>query len=107
MTNEFAVVISTTDSKEEAAKLAELAVTEGLAACVQVLPISSTYVWEGKLENSEELLMLFKTTSALSERLTRAIEDKHSYDTPEVIVVPIAGGSRAYFDWVTEVTRHD
>jgi periplasmic divalent cation tolerance protein len=102
---EYVVVLSTTDSKDEAGSLAARAVTDGLAACVQAVPINSTYMWEGKVENSDELLLLFKTTRALSDELVRSIETHHSYDTPEIVVIPLSGGSSKYLEWITKVTR--
>ncbi len=99
------VVMSTTDSVDEAKRLARSAVTEHLAACVQVMPISSTYAWEGRIVEDDEFLLLFKTSADAAERLRGLLESIHGYDVPEVLELPVSAGSAAYLDWLTESTR--
>jgi len=103
--NKYVLVISTTDSIEESKKLARLAVEKKLAACVQSMPISSTYWWKDKVEESNEFLLLFKTTKASAGKLRTFIETEHSYDIPEVIEIPITSGSDAYLQWMSAHTN--
>ena len=99
-------VSTTTDTREAAAALAESAVEARLAACAQVLgPITSTYWWAGKVERSEEYLVLLKTTARRAEALQAHLVAQHSYDVPEVIQTPITAGNPAYLSWVGEETR--
>ncbi|MBN1172231.1 MAG: divalent-cation tolerance protein CutA [Micromonosporaceae bacterium] len=99
-------VSTTTDTREAASALAESAVQARLAACAQVLgPITSTYWWEGKIEQAEEFLVLLKTTAERAEALQAHLIAEHSYDVPEVIRTPITGGNPAYLSWVEAETQ--
>lgn len=81
-------------------------VRERLAACGQVLgPITSTYWWEGAVETAEEWIALLKTTRARMEELTAVLADRHSYDVPEIIAVPVTSGLSSYLDWIREETQ--
>jgi periplasmic divalent cation tolerance protein len=98
-------VTTTTDSEEEARRLAELAVASRLAACGQVLsPITSVYWWQGKVENAQEWMVLLKTTGNRLEELVERLRAEHSYDTPEIAAVPIVSGNPAYLDWIAAET---
>ena len=66
--------------------------------------IESLYVWNGKVETDDELLLMAKTKTALVERVTAFVESSHPYDVPEVIAVPVHAGSDAYLDWVVRET---
>src|SRR5262249_24994528 len=82
---EALVVITTTETKEDAERLAHLLVERELAACVQLLPqITSVYRWQGKLEQATETLLLIKTTRTACPRLEIAIKENHPYQTPEI-----------------------
>jgi len=90
----------------DAERLANALVERRLAACVQIVgPIQSTYRWQGQIETAEEWLCLIKTRRELWEEVQRAIIELHPYETPEIIAVPIAVGSKAYLGWVAEETR--
>ena len=89
-----------------AQQTARLIIEARLAGCVNVLPgIRSYYEWEGRLEESEEVLLLAKTTKNLEEQLTRFIIKHHTYDEPGVVSLPIAGGSQSYLDWIIQQTQ--
>ncbi len=98
--------ITTTDSQEEAAKLARLAVERRVAACAQVAgPITSTYWWKGEVETASEWQVLFKLPAERYEAFQEVIRSAHSYDVPEIIATPIAAGNPAYLEWMTAETR--
>ena len=99
------LVITTTGDEAEAKRLAELLVTHKLAACVQIIPMQSVFTWEGDVEYQAEFQLLIKTTSAAYERVEAALLQHHSYATPEVIRLPITGGSKAYLDWIALETE--
>lgn len=107
--DEVAVLLSTTSTMEEAERLARGLVERRLAACVNVLPgVRSFYRWQGRIESDPELLLLIKTTRDRVEALEAALADLHSYDLPELVRLDVAGGSRAYLDWVrTEASVAD
>ena len=72
-----------------------------LVACANLIPkIESHYWWQGKLEKSAEVLIIFKTARKHLKALEKRILAAHPYDTPEFIVLPIAAGSKRYLDWI-------
>jgi periplasmic divalent cation tolerance protein len=95
------VVLSTAGSPDEAERIATALVDERLAACVNIVPsVTSIYRWQGAVEHATEVLMVMKTRRALAKRLVDRLQQLHSYDVPEAIVLPIDAGSRPYLDWV-------
>ena len=100
----FRVVLVTCATLEEARKIARDVVEKHLAACVNIVThaVESFYVWEGKLENSSEYLLMMKTTGERLDDLQTQVLALHSYDTPEFIVLPITSGSDAYLKWLGE-----
>jgi periplasmic divalent cation tolerance protein len=102
-TNRYSVMFSTTSDRSEAERIAGLLVEEGLAACVQLMPIDSVYMWKGKIEKNGEILLLIKTRSDHVDKAMLAIKAMHSYETPEIIALPIASGAPEYLAWIDEV----
>ena len=100
-------VTTTADSEEAALRLARGIVEARLGACAQVLgPISSTYWWQGQVETAAEWMCVVKTSDDRLDALTAHIRANHSYDTPEVVATPVAGGDAGYLQWVEDETRH-
>ncbi len=88
-----------------ARRIARELVKARLAACVQVLgPIESTYWWQGKQQTGREWLCLVKTTRVRYNALVRRLGALHPYDTPEILALPVAAGSRAYLEWLGHET---
>ena len=99
------IVYSTAPDEEAAARIAEALVEERLAACIQVLPgVTSFYRWEGKLEKSDEWLMIIKTSRDRLEELISRVESLHPYELPELVAVEAAGGAKKYLDWIEQET---
>jgi periplasmic divalent cation tolerance protein len=99
--SDFLIVSTTTASKEDAARISRAVLEPRLAACVQVVgPVSSTYWWQGKLEQSEEWLCLIKTSLAHYPELEQAVRQAHKYENPELVAVPIEAASAAYLQWL-------
>ena len=97
------IVLCTCANHEEAARLAHALVEERLAACVNILPpIRSVYRWQGVVESAEEVLLLIKTIEPRFPALRDRILELHSYDVPEIIAVPITGGSEKYLSWLRD-----
>lgn len=101
-THEFVIVQTTTDSSDEVQRLAGAAVEQQLAACVQVSEIQSYYRWDGKVEQDQEYLLSLKTTAAAVYKIKALIAQQHSYDEPELVVVPITDGSQGYLQWIRD-----
>ncbi len=91
-----------------AARIAAALVEERLAACVNRLPgVASTYRWQGRIEQADEVLLLIKTTAERLPALRQRLPQLHPHELPELIVVEAAGGLPAYLDWVAAETRTD
>jgi periplasmic divalent cation tolerance protein len=100
------VVFLTAPSGEEATRLADLLIGAHLAACVQILPeMESVYRWQGQIERQSEILLIVKTTTGKFGELEREVRALHSYETPEIVAVPIVAGSQPYLDWLSESVR--
>jgi len=100
-----AVVLATAGSAAEADRIAEALVAERLAACVQTTPIASRYVWKGELQKDEEVLLLIKTRRELFEAVRTRIRALHSYETPEIVMVPVTAVDSDYLAWLEAGTR--
>ena len=100
------VVLSTFPDAAVARASAEALVSESLAACVNLLPgIESIYRWEGKLEKSQEVLAIIKTTAERYPALEARLHELHPYDVPEIVALPAAAVAESYLDWVCRSTR--
>ena len=103
---EVNVVYVTASGEEEAKRIARALLEDKLAACINIIPkITSVYEWEGKVEEDTEVLMMIKSPVKLLPQLTETVQRVHSYDVPEVIAVPVHGGSREYIQWVQNMSR--
>ena len=97
------IVMTTVASAEEAARLGRTLVEERLAACATVLPSAhSIYRWQGKIESSDETLLLLKTVIEQMPALESRLQELHSYETPEFLVIGIEAGSQSYLKWLSE-----
>ncbi|MEE9611121.1 MAG: divalent-cation tolerance protein CutA [Desulfatiglandales bacterium] len=103
---EYIQVLTTTDKKEDADKIAKVVVEKRLAACAQVIgPITSTYWWNEKIERAEEWLCFLKSRNDLYEELERTIAGVHPYEVPEILAVPIVAGIQSYLEWLDKELR--
>jgi len=101
--SEFVVVFVTVGSADEGDRLARALVESRLAACVnRVRAVQSIYRWQGKIESSDEELLIVKTRRDLFERLKEKIQQLHSYQVPEIIALPIIEGNENYLRWLDE-----
>jgi len=99
------IVLTTAGSQEEASRIANALVERRLAACVNIIPrIESVYRWQGKVENASEWLLVIKTRAGAFGALRAAIQELHSYELPECILLEITGGSEEYLKWIIENT---
>ena len=101
--NDAIVVMTTLSSADEAVKLVRELLERRLIACGTVLPSGrSLYRWQGKIERSSEVLLIAKTTRGKFDDLEREVRALHSYDTPEIVAVPIVKGSAPYLEWLSK-----
>ena len=102
--SDYGVLLTTTPTHEEAARIANLLIDEKLGACVQLLPIESFYFWQGRTRNEPEFLLLVKTRTSLFDKAIARIKEVHSYTVPEIVALPFTGGFAGYLNWIGEVT---
>jgi periplasmic divalent cation tolerance protein len=105
-TPEFVVVLVTTSSAEEGARLGRALVEERLAACANVIgPIRSIYRWDGAVEEADEHLVILKARGADVSALETRVRALHSYEVPEVLALPVTAGSAPYLAWLADATE--
>ena len=102
MENTYILVLTTVATEQQADDLARSIMDAGLAACVQMQSIRSVYRWRGEVCAEPECLLMIKTTEVQYPNLEEHIKANHSYETPEIIKLPITGGSREYLAWIDE-----
>jgi len=101
--SEFIVVFVTVGSVDEGERLAEALVEDRLAACVnRVKAVRSVYRWQGKIERSDEELLIVKTRRDLFAQVQEKVQRLHSYAVPEIVALPILAGSESYLRWLEE-----
>lgn len=102
MTQSFQIVLTTCPDSGCAERIAQALVTEGLAACVNILPpMTSIYRWEGQVQTAAELLLIVKASKQRYPAIEARIRALHPYELPEIIAVGIADGLPAYLSWLT------
>ena len=102
----YCIINCTTKNKEEAIYIAKSLVERKLIACCNIVPsITSVYEWKNELCCDEEYLMIMKTKTELFNEVEIVIKELHTYDTPEIICIPINNGSSEYLSWVNDQTK--
>ncbi len=98
----YNMMITTCRSRQEGEGLARSLVESRMAACVQVMPITSFYEWNDRIDKDEEILLLIKTKAEIYGKVEAFILEHHTYEVPEIIEVPIKNGLGAYFRFIDE-----
>ncbi len=98
------VVLVMCGSIREARRIGRALVDQRLVACANILevPVRSIYRWKGKVESAREILAVLKTSRKRFTAVEREVRRLHSYDVPEIIALPILGGSEGYLRWISE-----
>jgi periplasmic divalent cation tolerance protein len=99
---DYCIITTTFPDNDSAKSAARLLVERRLAACVQLLPINSVYSWQGKVCDENEILLLIKTKAERFDEVVAAIKEVHTYDVPQIIQVPIVGGTAEYLEWIKD-----
>jgi periplasmic divalent cation tolerance protein len=102
---DYGMLLTTVASRDDAVRIANLLIDEKLAACVQLLPIESFYVWDGKTQNENELLLLIKTRTALFEPAIARIKSAHPYTVPQIVGTQFLAAFPPYLTWIGAVTQ--
>ncbi len=97
------LLLSTTNSRKNAEKIAGVLIREKLAACVNIIPnVSSIFRWRGKIDQAQELLLVIKTDSRFLKKIEKTIRKHHPYEIPEMIGWPITWGHKPYLKWLMD-----
>ena len=97
------VVFITAPTSEEAKSIGRHLVEKGLAACASIVPgIQSLFIWNGKFSQENEILIIVKSIQEKVKEIVAVVKEMHSYDVPEIIVLPVVDGSKDYLDWLQE-----
>jgi periplasmic divalent cation tolerance protein len=100
------IVLITAGSKDEATRIGTALVNEHIAACANIVPqIRSLFFWEGKAQDESETLIIVKSRLPLMDRIIARVKELHSYSVPEVIALPVIGGSAEYLRWLQDSTQ--
>ena len=100
------IILTTWPDPAGAKALAEALVTRRLAACINVLPeMTSIYAWQGKLEQGAEHQLIIKTRRHRQDEVTALIVERHPYELPEILCIPVTAGLPGYLDWIDEATH--
>jgi periplasmic divalent cation tolerance protein len=107
MNTDRAVFVYTTyPSIVEAEEAGRALVEQRLCACVNILPgMVSYYWWQGQVERGEEAVMIVKTRASLSEQVSSAVKEMHSYEVPAILVLPIETVDQDYLQWMAAETQ--
>ena len=108
MTDSVIIALSTCPDEASAAHIAGTLVTEGLATCInRVAGVQSTYLWDGRLHDEAEILLIMKTTAERLPDLKIRLQKLHPYELPELVALPVSGGNEHYLDWVRMGVRRE
>lgn len=102
---DFVEVRTSLSGKDAAQAMARALVDSRLAACVHLSPTRSTYRWAGAVETADEYELTARTTRAAADALAALIRERHSYEVPEILAMPILGGDRTYLAWIESEVR--
>ena len=103
--DQFIIILITAGSPAEGTKIAESLVNHHLAACVNIVPsVKSIFFWEGKTDQATEALLIIKSKRHLLDKIIEHVKKIHSYTVPEIIALPLIGGSEDYLKWIEENT---
>jgi len=98
---EYALIMVTASSREEAEKIATTLLERRLIACANILgPVSSRFWWQGKIDSVEEYIIFMKTKRELFDQVADNVKQLHSYEVPEIIALSIVEGSKPYLEWI-------
>ena len=100
------VIFVTSANKKEAKKIAKALIKKRLAACVNLVDkIESLFWWKGRVDSAKEILLVIKSTQSKVAEIIKRVKLIHSYEVPEIIVLPIKSGYKPYLDWIDDSVR--
>lgn len=104
--NDYIIILVTAKDKQQAEDISRQLVEERLIACANIVsPVKSFFHWMGKTDCEEECLLIMKSRVDLFREVEECVKRLHSYEVPEVLAIPLVGGSKAYLDWMSVVLK--
>jgi periplasmic divalent cation tolerance protein len=100
----YAIITTTTDTKENARIITKTLLEKKLIACAQCIATQSSYRWQGKVIEDEEIYLQMKTKKSLFTNIKKEIESLHTYETPEIIMTPLLDANVKYLQWIEDET---
>jgi periplasmic divalent cation tolerance protein len=101
----FIQIVTTTDKKAVADKITNSLLNKKLAGCIQVMPVTSSYWWQGKKAKAKEFMLFIKTKKSLYNKVEQEIKKVHNYSVPEILAMPITAGNKKYLNWLQSETK--
>jgi periplasmic divalent cation tolerance protein len=96
-------IFTTCGSEETALTIAAAVVDQGYAACVNIFPsIKSYYYYKGGTHLDEEVMLMIKTSRERFEAVSQVITELHTYEIPEILMVPVEACSESFLEWIEE-----
>jgi len=106
MEEKYIIVLVTAADDDEARLIAKVLLEQKKAACVNIMSgIVSLFWWQDKIDQASESLLVIKTGRSLLDEVVALVKEMHSYENPEIIALPVAGGSSRYLDWIDKEVR--
>lgn len=102
--SDYCIVSTTTDTKENAETITQSLLQKKLVACVQSSTTESSYRWQEKIIFSKEIHLQMKTKKSLFAKIQKEIEALHTYDVPEIIMIPLLDANEFYLKWIDSET---
>lgn len=102
--SDYCIVSTTTDTKENADLITQTLLQKKLVACVQSSSINSSYKWQGKIISADEIQLQMKTKTSLFDLIRKEIEALHTYEVPEIIMLPLLDANAFYLEWIEKET---
>lgn len=105
MKEEIIIILVTAANRHEAEQIVSALVEKKLIACGNLIsPVFSIFHWQGNVCREDEVLVMLKTRRSLFANVQQHVKELHSYDTPEIIALPVIEGADDYLDWVRNET---
>lgn len=96
------LIYLTCKDNEEANKISESFLKKRLVACAKKLPVESKFWWEGKIDNTNEVMVMFETVEDKFEAIEKEVDRLHSYDTPMLFSVTVSKTTDKVEAWLKE-----
>jgi periplasmic divalent cation tolerance protein len=102
----YVIVLITCPGKEESEAIAGVLLKERLIACANIIPsVTSFFWWTGKIHKADESMIIAKTKKSSLRQLIQRVKKIHQYENPEIIALPVIGGSKEYMKWIEDETK--